>query len=811
MAVAVAAFAAARRIQRHGGACARRNLHALSLGVAVHAAAARLRAPSSASSKTLQDALFPAGWVSAAAAACLVARWRLAPRWIARWVPRAALRVIVTLVTPGLLWNAFAETEDPIADADPCALVSLVLSLLLGGRHNISAAGVILLMLTGGEALEEYALRRAGNGVRALIRSMRLGGSVRRVVPSDGSVVSVEARDLCVGDTIQLSPGERVPADGVVVGRCDGSNYTDGHSGATTAMPPPPSIFFCDESAVTGEPGAVSKRPGELVYSGSVILQGTCTLLLRRRAEDSVAGLIQSELQAALEDRRQAPMERSCADAARALAPIASCVAAMAFFAHGRRSPRQRWEIVLAVLMAATPCPLSIGVPVAFLSARGAVTRAGITLKSGGALEQLARVTCVLLDKTGTLTTGRMTIIGAVIGGGADGGSDGGAQRREQNNNNNVNHSSATASGEDNNGDAVLTPFQAMVLHAVAAVERKSDSVHAVALAFQRAAARSEGYFQSRPVRGVEDVQAMAGQGVSGRVLPSHEFASALLRSAAAAGVSADMLVTDGVDIVVGSEHFVRSTTRTSATGRPEPLRGRWEGEEEGDGEEEQQGLMIGKNSTATRFEVCVAVRYGTTLLAAGRFLFADPLRPDAVSFVRRLRDGCGLRVLLVSGDSSPALGQVACAVGLGREGEDWHRCLPEAKAGLVKRLRAEGERVLMVGDGMNDAAALAVANVAVAVGSNDLVGSVSDVVVGGGAGELSKVIQLLAFSKRTLHIARRGVIAGMAMSSVQMVCSATGLVPPLVNAILQELVDVSTVVHAIVSPSSHLEQANEC
>ncbi len=582
-------------------------------------------------------------------------------------------------------------------------------------------------------------------------------------------------------------PGERVPADGMVVDRGNKANVADsggGGGGGTTqatSSSSSSSLFFCDESAITGEPGAVSKRPGDLVYSGSVIEKGTCTLLLRRRAEDSVAGLIQNELQAALEDRRQAPMERSCADAARALTPIASCVAALAFFAHGRRSPRQRWEIVLAVLMAATPCPLSIGVPVAFLSARGAVTRAGINMKSGGALERLARVTCVLLDKTGTLTTGRMTMVGATFGGGENG--DG--------------------------GDAVLTLFQAMVLHAVAAVERKSDSVHAVALAFQRAAAKFEGYFPSHPARGVEDVQATAGQGVRGRVLPSHTFASALLRSSssAAAGVSADELVADGVDVVVGSEHFVCSVAPGFPAARPGPPRGTEE-EEEGP---QQEGLVLEKHGTATRFEVCVAVRHGAALLAAGRFFFADPLRPDAVSFVRRLRDGCGLRVLLVSGDSSPALGQVARAVKLGREGIDWHRCLPEAKAGLVKRLRAEGERVLMVGDGMNDAAALAVADVAVAVGSNDLVGSVSDVVVGGGAGELSKVIQLLAFSKRTLHIARRGVIAGMAMSSVQMLCAATGLVPPLVNAVLQELVDVSTVVHAIVSPSSRLEQADDC
>ena len=130
---------------------------------------------------SLQELLFPPQLTALSVVTCLVGKLSLFSTSInAR--ASCVLLWVIQLAMPGLLWTAFAETEDPIAESDPCALAAVVLAVALGGRTNITAAGVILLMLTGGEALEDYALTRAGDGLRRLIQSFRLDGTARQII-----------------------------------------------------------------------------------------------------------------------------------------------------------------------------------------------------------------------------------------------------------------------------------------------------------------------------------------------------------------------------------------------------------------------------------------------------------------------------------------------------------------------------------------------------------------------------------------------------------------------------------------------------
>ena len=773
---------------------------------------------------SLQELLFPPQLTALSVVTCLVGKLSLFSTSInAR--ASCVLLWVIQLAMPGLLWTAFAETEDPIAESDPCALAAVVLAVALGGRTNITAAGVILLMLTGGEALEDYALTRAGDGLRRLIQSFRLDGTARQItnnttqtattkkktptslkrktmsaptsvadavslpLPTIPSIQHVSVQQLTPGDVIQLAEGETCPTDGVVENpqfRSTSSSSPPLTLSPSPSTPPAPAFcVMCDESAITGESGAVPKYTGHPIHSGTVVCRGKCNVRVVRTVNQSMGGLIRSELSEALSDRRKTPMERSCANFARALTPIAFSVAALSYWWHSKRTRRtagltaraiaiQNWEIILSVLMAATPCPLSIGVPVAFLSARSSVTNAGITLKSGGALETLARVTCVVLDKTGTLTTGKMKLCNTHF-----------EQMRSTEDSNVVTKDSNDVAKDSSQVTKVTS--NSTVVHAaiecIAAVEVHSGSRHAVATADyfntqenNTTTTTTAATTSTNRTRQVECSTSHPGRGVSGVMVSTTD----LCRAFGTVGVS----LGHPVHVIAGSKKYVNEQLVALTNSN---------------GNSNHHPSFSSSTTETARFEVCCAFVTKGNAILWGTLSFTDPLRSYAIPFVSRLKKE--YRVVLTSGDRSPALKQVACQLQLNPS--EWHHCLPDDKASLIKQLKQDGETVLMVGDGLNDAAALAVADVAIAVGTNDLVASVSDVVMNSRQHELEKVLGLLKTSKKVLHVARRGVAGGMAMSTVQMFCAATGTVPPVVNAVLQEVVDVCTVLHAILSPST--------
>ena len=743
VALATLCATAARRLSKSkvGGRESSAVLRVMQGVIGVHAASRLL-----VSRASLQDRLFSPGWIGAVTSTLLVGSGApFSPKWV-RAACYRGLRYVLMVVSPGMVWKALVETENPGEDSDPCALMAIVLALMLGRSRNVKAAGVILVMLTGGEALEDYALRRAGDGMRQLIRSMRMND--KQVRRRDNTFAEVS--ELRKGDVIKLCEGDMVPADGIMTSSSS-------------------SMVICNESIITGEDASVRRVVGDMIYSGTLIVKGPCELSLRRSADESMTGLISQELQAALADRRQSPLERSCAQVASALTPIAVAIATTSYMIRAlnatnvssvnnaviRQALRRRWEVVLSVLMAATPCPLSIGVPVAFLSARSTVTKEGITLKSGGALEQLAKATCVVLDKTGTVTTGKMDLTDCTL---------------------------LVPKADPSCRNCCISlkadEEKAVILECLAAVELHSGSVHAVAQALTRrfhVSENPEGFC-------VLQTEIHPGQGVSASVQLGEKLSRALEVEAGGEEALA-------ISVVIGSQSFVASLAENSLSSL------RVHSENEG------------------KFEIFFAFLHvdAGKPLVLGRLNFEDPLRCDAVSFVSSLKQKFGLRVILASGDSSPALYKAAQALALhdfslnlsGEKVPSWCHCLPHGKAELIKRLKGQGERVIMIGDGLNDAAALAVAHVAIAVGSNDLVASVSDVIIGGGASELLKVLHLLDYSRATLHIAKRGVFGGMCASSLQMIFAAFGLLSPFTNALLQECVDLTTVLHAVFSPSA--------
>jgi len=285
-------------------------------------------------------------------------------------------------------------------NVDTIALLAFELGLLMG-EHG--AAAVILLMLSGGEALEHYAFARARHGLEHVLdREPPMAHRLRpRQTSNSVDVEEVNATEVRSGDVLMVRAGEIVPVDGHL-------SLYHGYEAAVV-----------DEGLLTGETGGTQKSAGDLVMSGSIAHQpfylsvttpfAGCTLELMRQA-----------LQDALE--RKGSLQQRSARAALVLKPLTLAIAAFVLVFRRGRPALQRWNVVLSVLMSATPCPASIGVPVALLSGMSVAARHGVLIKSGAAIESLAAASHIVLDKTGTLTIGKPEVQSFEVAGCSTGG-----------------------------------------------------------------------------------------------------------------------------------------------------------------------------------------------------------------------------------------------------------------------------------------------------------------------------------------------------------------------------------------------------
>jgi len=647
-------------VSAHASRRGSRSLTLLALGVA--ALLARRRALGANHAPALYYAL-------AVVAGCAAARRRRdAKRGVSVLISLAAAPAVMRLVTGD--------------DADVPACLAMVLGLLMDHAH---AAAVILLMVTGGEALEELALDRAGTALRSLLAD---NPGTARLESSGGTTRGgdVPAELVVPGDVLLVRPNEVVAVDGTLMDE------------AAPAM---------DEKLITGEAVAGAKRRGDVVFAGSVN-RGASAVRVRasKRYEESVVHLMRCTLRAALEKKSR--VELGAKRIADGLTPLTLLVACAGFeYATRwlRRSPVEAWKVVLSVLMSATPCPAAIGVPVAMLSGMSqASRRLGTTIKSGDALEAMCDARCVVFDKTGTLTFGVPVVVGVVVESSAE---RGGAEDRARE-----------------------------ALRLVASLERVSKHVLADAVYKHYTSSSSSSAEELLSVAGFEEV---AGLGVSG---------------------------------VVGGEFAVRVGAWTHCFGET--------------GAKEEDGELCAFFAIRR-----VGVATSAPHWARGRIRFEDPVRPGASAAVAKLR-ARGIAVAILSGDRSAHLKRVAAALGV----DSFQSCLPHEKARRVQELQRKFGVVMFVGDGANDSAALAQADVGVSVDASSLASEAASVVVLNG--DVRRVDDLIGLSQRVVRIARRTVRVGTAASLVQMAAAALGATTPFQNAVAQELIDLCAVLHSM-------------
>lgn len=573
---------------------------------------------------------------------------------IGGWTSAASWLVIVFAGGSGviLLVDMVRDLLRGHLGIDILAITAIAATLAVG---EYAAAMVVVLMLTGGDALEIYAGARAQRELTALVQ--RRPTRARRLV--DGTVTDIPADEVVVGDVLVVRPNEILPVDGTLV---------DG-----TAL--------IDESSVTGESLPVERGIGEEVLSGTVNGPSAIQIRATATAADSQYAQIIALVEQATASR--SPLVRLADRYAVPFTLAAYVIAGVAWWASG--DPTR----FAAVLVVATPCPLLIAAPVAFIGGISRAARSGIIVKGGGALEVLSRIRTAALDKTGTITRGRPDVVDIRPAAGVT---------REE------------------------------LLTAAAAAEQLSTHVLAESVIHA----------------------ARAADLALPTVLDGQEHATA--------GVSA---LVDHQRVRVGKASFVAETGAAA----PEP------------------DLLSGE----------MAVHVAIDDAYAGMLILSDPPRQEAAATVAALREVGVRTVMMITGDAEPTARAVAEAVGI----DQVHAgCLPAEKVAIVQE--APDRPVMMVGDGVNDAPVLAVADVGVAMGARGASAAAESAEVVLLPDRIDVLADAVHIGRRTVRVALESIWLGIALSVVLMVVAAFGALPPLAGALSQEVVDLIAIGSAL-------------
>ncbi|MEF3115401.1 cation-translocating P-type ATPase [Streptomyces chrestomyceticus] len=574
---------------------------------------------------------------------------------------------------------------------------------LSGGTAHFyleAAVGVPLFVLAG-RRLEAGARRGTGSALRALAELVDKDVSVRVPVAAAGQGSSggfaggagtVERRvpvaRLQVGDRFLVRPGERVATDGTVV---EGSSALD-------------------LSLVTGESGPVEVGPGSAVVGGAVNVGGLLEVRAAAVGADTRLARITRLVEEAQTGKTQAQRLADAVAGVFVPAVLAVSVTVLGFWLGAGADPQAAVTAAVAVLVVACPCALGLATPTALLAATGRGAQLGILVSGPQALERLRRIDTLVLDKTGTLTTGRMSVIAMTTCAGATGASGTTV----------ASGTTGAAGAPATTGAPGLTADETLRL--AAAVEHGSE--HPLARAITAYGdLRREAVAEHRPPPTARHFVATAGYGVTGEV--------------------------DGRSVTVGRPGELSAL--------PAPL-----------------ADAVRTAEAAGHTAVLVTVD-GTPQAV---FSIGDTLRPDcyrAVDHLRRL----GLRPVLATGDRTATARAVAGHLGIT---EIHAGALPEEKAALVTTLKEHGGRVAVVGDGVNDAAALARADLGIALGSGtDAAIGAADVTVL--REDLQAVPDAVRLARRTLGTIRANLVWAFGYNLVTVPLAAVGRLDPMIAA----------------------------
>jgi len=629
-------------------------------------------------------------WISAAAAVPLVilTMGELVGLPVRDWLGhQLSVYVEFVLATPVILWAAlpfFRRGIDSFRNLSPnmWTLISLgvgaayIYSLFAtfapgvfpeqyrmgdGVGTYFEAAVVIVALVFVGQVLELRARERTGDAIRAL---MDLAPKTARRILPDGSEYDAPLENIVEGDMLRVRPGDSVPVDGEVV---------EGRSSV-------------DESMITGEPVPVEKTEGDRVTGGTINKNGTLAIRATQVGADTVLAQIVEMVAGAR--RSRAPIQGLADRVSSIFVPTVVAVAIAAFFAWLAFGPEPALAFAIAsavsVLIIACPCALGLATPISITTAAGRGAQAGVLIKDAEALERMARVDTVIVDKTGTLTEGKPTLTDVVA----------------------------------------LQGDEAEVLGLAAALERGSEHPLAEAIV---AGARDRGLSPGSAA----DFEAVTGKGVRGTV--------------------------DGRRVALGNPAMMQDF-----------------------------GLETGKaeaRADTLRADGKTAMFVAVDGALAGIVAVADPIKQSTEGAIRDLH-ALGLTIIMATGDNQRTAEAVARQLGID---EVRAGVLPEDKQKLVEELRAKGASVAMAGDGVNDAPALAAADVGIAMSTG------ADVAVESAGitlmrGDLVGLVRARKLAVATLRNIRQNLFFAFAYNAAG-VPIAAGVLYPVVGLLLSPMI----------------------
>tara|TARA_B100000282_G_scaffold206921_1_gene152071 strand:- start:495 stop:2264 length:1770 start_codon:yes stop_codon:yes gene_type:complete len=541
------------------------------------------------------------------------------------------------------------------------------------------AATVIVALIFVGQVLELRARERTGDAIRAL---MDLAPKTARRILPDGTEYDAPLENITEGDLLRVRPGESVPVDSEVV---------EGHSSI-------------DESMITGEPVPVEKAEGDRVTGGTINKNGTLAVRATAVGSDTVLSQIVDMVAGAR--RSRAPIQGLADQVSEIFVPAVVGVAMVTFLAWLFAGPSPAIVFAIAsavsVLIIACPCALGLATPISITTAAGRGAQAGVLIKDAEALERMARVDTLIVDKTGTLTEGRPKLTDVI--------------------------SLSDKSGED-------------VLALAAALERGSE--HPLA----------EAVLDGAQERGItlgkmSDFEAVTGKGVTGRV--------------------------GDCSVAFGNAALMQSINAATRSG------------------EDQADALRAEGKTA------MFVAIDGQLI--GIVAVADPIKASTERAIRELH-AQGLRIIMATGDNKRTAEAVAGQLGID---EVRAGVLPADKKALVDELRAAGRSIAMAGDGVNDAPALAAADVGIAMGTG------ADVAVESAGltllgGDLTGIVRARKLARATLRNIRQNLFFAFVYNMAGIPIAAGLLYPvfglllsPMIAAAAMSLSSVSVIANAL-------------